>query len=708
MKQKLLILLFFSFSISFATPFQNPNPSGPSIGLIMYGYTDGFTTHFNFYIKNTGTETLTNVYVNNTPTNSSNINISTYPMGTTVIASLAPGEIDTVTFFGDKPFFCNDSPSQTIVYATTLANTQISDLSSAYSYDFDDPTYPAYDYYINGIQTGTYEDYNNNYIVDVGDVINYTYQVTGNYFGGFIYDNNAIIYNQNLQFTTGIHYITQADIDLGYVYNTTTFEAFEQCGGSFTVPFVGVNNCSCPNPDGATLVTQLTSLLPNKIKGNVKFNTANDNCTTGVPFGNRRVTTNDIANTSYSSYTNSNGDYYILIPNSGTYTTQALNNLGSGFTSNPANTVVTSSGQNQDYLNNNFCISSATGYTDLSVGMFNVSNAVPGMNAYYQLYYYNNGTTALSGSVQLTFDGTKMTFISAGNTPANTTANTITWNYTNLLPYQYVTFNLVFAIQTPPTANINDPLYFTVYGTPVSGDNHPENNTFLMSQSIRSSFDPNDKTVIEGSTIDIGHTGDYLHYVTRFQNTGTANATTVVIKENLDPNLDWNTFEPIASSHPSNIQIRNGNELTYTFSNIDLPFQSANEPASHGWMAYRIKPKSNIALWDIMSSSSNIYFDYNAPIYTNGVSTQVTALTTTDFVKSNFTVYPNPASDFITIEAKNDIDSVYEIVDINGKLLLKGTTESLHPINISNLESGFYFLNLKTNQGKATYKIVKN
>jgi uncharacterized repeat protein (TIGR01451 family) len=340
--------------------------------------------------------------------------------------------------------------------------------------------------------------------------------------------------------------------------------------------------------------------------------------------------------------------------------------------------------------------------------MFNVNQAIPGNVATYRIHYKNNGSTNLNGSIQLTYNNTKLTFASATPSQNSSSAGTLTWNYTNLLPFEERYIDLSLNVLIPPTVNVNDLLTFTVVANPTAGDNVPLNNTMTWNQLVRSSFDPNDKTVIEGATITTTQATNYLTYVTRFQNTGNANATTVVIKETLDPKLDWNTFEPIASSHNSNIQIKNGNEVTYTFSNIDLPYEGANEPASHGWMAYRIKPKSNVVIGDIMSSKSDIYFDYNAPIITNTVSTQVTALGTTDFVKNNFKVYPNPAANYLIIEANITADALYQIMDVNGKLLLSNTLESLKPIDISTLQGGFYMVNIITNQGKATYKLIKN
>lgn len=715
MKQKLLVLICLITFISWGKPKEKVT-ANPSIGILLTGFSGGPDQFFfNISIKNTGEETLTNVYV------TEEILGPNAPMqfSFSSIVTLSPGEEVTNLQAFKFGISCFDQ-SQLKVHATTASSIEITDLSAdpyaeyqagvMGSYYNDLITQTQYYSFSYGTQDGIYNDLNNNSIIDIGDVINYTYNVSSDGFSGQIFDDNAIVTDPNISSsnysTTGIHYLTQADVDFGYVYNSSSYYVDGPCG-TIGGQFYDSSSCFCPNPTGANIVTQLTSLLPNQISGTVKFNDNNDNCTSGINWPNRRVSTTDGTYT-YASYTNSSGNYHILIPNVNSYNTNALSNLNANFSSNPTSINIISSGSGVDYNNTNFCISSATNYADLSVNMYNINQAIPGNAATYRIYYHNNGSTNLSGSIQLTFDNGKLTFANAVPSQNSSTANTLTWNYTNLLPFQWQYISLSFNVLTPPTVNTNDILTFTVNGNPTAGDNNITNNTYSWNQTVRSSFDPNDKTVIEGTQISLSQASNYLTYVTRFQNTGTANATTVVIKETLDSKLDWNTFEPIDSSHASNIQIRNGNEVTYTFSNIDLAYSSANEAASHGWMVYRIKPKNNVIVGDVMSSNSSIYFDYNLPIITNMVSTTVTALATNDFIKNNFTVYPNPATNYLVIKADANIDAQYEIIDINGKLLLNDAVESMNPININSLQSGFYFLNIKTNQGKATYKFIKN
>ena len=69
-----------------------------------------------------------------------------------------------------------------------------------------------------------------------------------------------------------------------------------------------------------------------------------------------------------------------------------------------------------------------------------------------------------------------------------------------------------------------------------------------------------------------------------------------------------------------------------------------------------------------------------------------------------FEVYPNPTSDFISVIVNNDVNQII-IYDLLGKEKLK-TNNRL--INISDFESGIYYVKLINSEGESIKKIVKN
>ena len=82
-------------------------------------------------------------------------------------------------------------------------------------------------------------------------------------------------------------------------------------------------------------------------------------------------------------------------------------------------------------------------------------------------------------------------------------------------------------------------------------------------------------------------------------------------------------------------------------------------------------------------------------------------LATDTFFSSNFSVYPNPANNVLNIANSTNlaIESA-QITDMNGRTVktVKGMTNQ---INISDLNTGVYFLKIVTAQGTGTTRIIK-
>jgi uncharacterized Ntn-hydrolase superfamily protein len=82
-------------------------------------------------------------------------------------------------------------------------------------------------------------------------------------------------------------------------------------------------------------------------------------------------------------------------------------------------------------------------------------------------------------------------------------------------------------------------------------------------------------------------------------------------------------------------------------------------------------------------------------------------------LKARLLLYPNPAKDMITIErqASLTIES-FEIYNVNGKRVSETISADMNKlkseINVSNFQSGIYFLRVMSTEGTATLKFVKN
>jgi len=84
--------------------------------------------------------------------------------------------------------------------------------------------------------------------------------------------------------------------------------------------------------------------------------------------------------------------------------------------------------------------------------------------------------------------------------------------------------------------------------------------------------------------------------------------------------LDKTTFTLLSYSHEPFVQLYTNGVLKFNFPNIHLPDSNTNEPASHGYVQFKIKAKDSLTLGNAIENTANIYFDFNAPVITNTTS----------------------------------------------------------------------------------------
>ena len=464
-------------------------------------------------------------------------------------------------------------------------------------------------------------------------------------------------------------------------------------------------------PGQNIIVSTLCNYSPNAnyniIKGNLRFDATGNGCNNlDSSMHNIKIKIDDGTQTGYT-FTNSLGNYTFFVLQSTNIVTPVFENAY--FNSAPPFHTITFAGLGSTQVAD-FCISSNGRHPDLEITLLPVTPARPGFSAQYKLVYRNKGNRVSSGTATLNFDAVKLNFLSAVPNVSSQTSGNLTWNYSALSPYETRTINLVFHVNAPPVVNIGDVLAFTAVVNPVSGDETPPDNTFTLNQIVRGAFDPNDKDVTEGSTIHISKIGDYLHYIIRFQNTGNAEAINVIIKDSLANNLDWNSLIPVVASHSYRTVITKGNKVEFIFEGINLPGKNTNEPASHGFVSFKVKPKSSVTVGEPINNKAEIYFDFNLPIVTNTVSTTIISPKKSDNL-IDLSVYSNPVKDEIrfTVKAGSQIKAI-NLYNTVGEKLYSETVTTLvtdRKVNIANLPSGMLFLEVITTGGTAVQKVIR-
>jgi len=435
------------------------------------------------------------------------------------------------------------------------------------------------------------------------------------------------------------------------------------------------------------------------IMGVVRFDADENGCTpTDETLANVQIAAT-YNNTTVFAYTNGQGEYAFtnLIP---VGYMMHVNSYAGNVTPSWQQATVSANG----VTTVDFCVTPIQPINDVMLYLWPLTQARPGFPAHYQMQLYNVGTSAQNGTVNLNFDDTKLNFVQSIPSPTVETGGQLQFDFSNLLPGQIRNYNIAFNVESPPTVSGGMVLLFDGAAITDLLDVTPANNNTTLAQTVVNSFDPNDKTVLQEAVLNTD-TQTTLKYIVRFQNTGTADAVNIKITDQLDENLNWNTFRPVAASHAYNAQMNQDGLVTFTFNNINLPDSTSNEPASHGFVAYEVKLKPSLTVDDDIYNTANIYFDFNAPIVTNTVMTDLVGmLGLGEQNVSLFAMYPNPANSAVTIKANGAFTA--RIFDLQGKTVVEDRGENSASLNVTMLQSGMYFVKVTTGNASEVKKLM--
>ena len=502
--------------------------------------------------------------------------------------------------------------------------------------------------------------------------------------------NNNLSWNV-LDFSSNpnLTYICADDNDLALVQSKINNYGYTNCN---------VNSYCSFNP-GGTFYT---------IQGNSPIDFSNDGCDATDPkYQNLKYTISNGTNLG-SLIANNLGNYNILVE-AGIHLISPQIENPSYFNVSPANISVNFPATASPFIQD-FCITPNGIHHDLEVVIIPVDIARPGFDATYKIKYKNKGNQPENTTLNFNYDDAILDFVSTSTVPTSQITGNISWATGTLFPFANgeitVKFNLNSPMETPPL-NSGDILSYTATCNGLNIDDTIADNTFNLSQNVVNSYDPNDKNCLEGNTINPAMIGEYIHYMIRFENTGTFAAQNVVVKDMIDTTkFEISTLQMTEASHSCVTKISDVNKVEFIFENINLPFDNAT---NDGYVVFKIKTKSNLIVGNTISNSANIYFDYNFPIVTNtATSTFQTPLQNDTFVFANyFSVYPNPANDVLNINSKQNIEiNSLSIYNVLGQLL-QTLANPTKIIDVSGLKTGNYILKVVTENGVSSSKFSK-
>ncbi len=442
------------------------------------------------------------------------------------------------------------------------------------------------------------------------------------------------------------------------------------------------------------------------IQGQQKFDNENDVCDTNDNFiSNFKYSITD-GTTIGSVISNNTGSYSIPVQ-AGSYTVTPILENPSYFSVSQSNVMVDFPTQTSPFTQD-FCIIPNGIKLDVEISIIPTNPARPGFDATYKIIYKNKGNQIENGTINLQFDDAVLDVVSINPVFTTQTLNNLNFNYSNLNPFETREINIVLNVNSPmetPAIIGGDILNYTATITQSGTDEIISDNTFVLNQTVVNSYDPNDKTCLQGNYVGPDKIGQYVHYIIRFENTGTFPAENIVVKDMIDTTkFDVSSLIPLHASHNYVTKIAD-NKVEFIFENINLPFDDAN---NDGYIAFKIKTLPSLVLGNTFSNSANIYFDYNFPIVTNTATTTITALSNPSFEFTNyFSLYPNPTTNELNINLKSAIEiNSIQIYNTIGQLVTIQTGNTLK-MDVSNLKTGNYFIKINTNEGCSTSQFIK-
>lgn len=337
--------------------------------------------------------------------------------------------------------------------------------------------------------------------------------------------------------------------------------------------------------------------------------------------------------------------------------------------------------------------------SDLTVKILPEEVPVVGEEYTIKLKVQNLGADQSKGQFVLTYDTSlQVTAVSPSNGFVDAANHTVTW-YSQTIPsltdtlYQ-VQFNLS-AVNPPSQLN----QYVALFIAPGFTDIDLTNNADVCTTSVKNQLLLNGKLVTpEGS----GPTGlvssnDRLYYRINFMNTGVSSQQDIIVQDMLNNLIDISSLRVEGSSHPVRLLTR-GNNLVFTFRDIQLPDSATNNPASKGYIEFSVKPASTAVAGSILTNSADLFFD-SLMISTNSVLNTIQGSPSgINELFESVEISPNPFSACCAIKLQGlDLVKSAHLYSLEGKEIpveMNWNTQQTFEVCLRNQSPGIYLLEL--------------
>ena len=344
-------------------------------------------------------------------------------------------------------------------------------------------------------------------------------------------------------------------------------------------------------------------------------------------------------------------------------------------------------------------------------------------NQHGDIYVQNAYCTPTTGTITLhhstRYPGTPAYITPA---PASITTNTIVWNISSLSSTLFAPVPIHYLINIAGTSlTPGDTVHSYITIDPQAGDADTTNNTEEFIDTVRAGYDPNEMSVKPAGCIaytPYSTTPTQLQYTINFENTGNDTAHNIYVLDTLSDDVDASSMRLVMASHKmytSRIKDAAGhNILKFEFPKINL-LDSSHHNQCDGAVIFNINIKSGLAIGTTVYNRAGIYFDINSVVMTNKVYDLLDVngclpdrVNNLQPVPIAIGIYPNPATDELTIKADKEVFQSFTITNSIGSMLRSNAIIGTQTqVNIKTLPAGLYYVVLKGEQGNVVRKFVK-
>ncbi|MCC6818455.1 MAG: T9SS type A sorting domain-containing protein [Bacteroidia bacterium] len=215
-----------------------------------------------------------------------------------------------------------------------------------------------------------------------------------------------------------------------------------------------------------------------------------------------------------------------------------------------------------------------------------------------------------------------------------------------------------------------------------------------LEQTVVSAYDPNDK---QCSELKIGTGTRKLDYRIGFQNLGNDEAYNVYIVDTISRTMPLQFLKVNNYSHATNYKVSfkvRDHAVIWGFEDIRLGAKMmVGDILSSGFIEFSTGLENKLKIGDSITNQAAIYFDFQAPVFTNTVVTKVVTYTQTgNQLGLNLILYPNPNTGNFHINLEPYDILKAEIYDVSGRLVssINGQKSGELEIFANGLAKGLY------------------